>query len=70
MNSTWLYRFKLKIMIGLVLLLALSMGSAMFVVIMMTRASLLEESAENARQLGGAIASSLKNDITESNCSD
>lgn len=63
MNSTWLYRFKLKIMIGLVLLLALSMGSAMFVVIMMTRASLLSESAENARQLGGAIASSLKNDM-------
>jgi diguanylate cyclase (GGDEF)-like protein len=50
-------------MIGLVLLLALSMGSAMFVVIMMTRASLLKESAENARQLGGAIASSLKNDM-------
>ena len=60
MNDSWLYRFKRKIIAGLVLLLALSMASAMLVVIIMVRDSLLKNSAENARQLGSAITSSLR----------
>jgi len=63
MSDNWLYRFKRKIIAGLILLLAVSMTSAMIFVIMMMRSSLISESAENARQLGRSISSSLKSQM-------
>lgn len=61
MGSEWLYRLKRKIIVGLTLLLGLCMSGAMFVIILMMRDSLLNESARNTGQVGNAITSSLKN---------
>jgi diguanylate cyclase (GGDEF)-like protein len=63
MSDDWLYRFKRKIIAGFVLLLALSMTTAMLVVITMIRNSLLNVNEENARQLGSSISSSLKSQM-------
>ena len=60
MADSWLHRFKTKIIIGLVLLLALSMLFSMLIVISMVRNSLLSESSENTRQLSNAICSSMR----------
>ena len=60
MNETWLYRYKRIIILGLMLIFTISMATAMFIVIVMMRDSLIKSSSEHTRQLGSAITSSLK----------
>lgn len=60
MENEWLYRFKRKIITGLVLLLLLSTLLSMVYITLMTRDYLLQSSAANTRELAGAISSSLK----------
>ena len=63
MADSWLQRFKLKIIAGVVLLLALSMTSALLLVNVMMRDYLLTDSSENTRQLGSTITSSLRSQM-------
>ena len=65
MSDSWLYRYKIKIIIGLVLLLTISMSAAMFVIISMTRTDLLKDSTENTRQLGTSIRVSMKQSMLD-----
>ncbi len=60
MPVQWLHRFKMKIIIGLVVMLGLSMGLTMLFVMNITRDSLLADSADNTVQLGKAISSGLR----------
>jgi diguanylate cyclase (GGDEF)-like protein len=60
MTDTWLYRYKRVIISGLVLLFTLSMASAMLIVVEKISESLLDESSNNAKQLGTVITSSLR----------
>lgn len=60
MENEWLYRFKRKIIGGLVLLLLLSTLLSMLYITLMTRDYLLQSSAANTRELAGAISSSLR----------
>jgi len=59
MEHEWLYRFKRKIIAGLVLLLLLSTLFSIASITVMTRNYLLESSARSTRELASSISSSL-----------
>jgi diguanylate cyclase (GGDEF)-like protein len=59
MEHEWLYRFKRKIIAGLVLLLLLSTLFSLASITVLTRNYLLESSARNTRELASSIGSSL-----------
>ncbi len=60
MSDPWLHRFKTKIIIGLVVMLALFMALTMVGIMKITRNALLADSAESTGQLGKAISSGLR----------
>jgi diguanylate cyclase (GGDEF)-like protein len=60
MEKVWLYRFKRRIITGLVLLLLVSTILSMLFITLMTRNYLLEHDAVTTRELAESISSSLK----------
>jgi len=60
LNDDWLYRYKNRIILRIVIVLALSMCGAVIVTILLLRDQLINEIATNTRQIGGAITSSLR----------
>jgi diguanylate cyclase (GGDEF)-like protein len=60
MENAWLYRFKRKIIAGLVILLLASTILSMLFITVMTRDYLLQNDAVTTSELAGSISSSLK----------
>jgi diguanylate cyclase (GGDEF)-like protein len=60
MENAWLYRFKRRIIAGLVLLLMVSTILSMLFITVMTRDYLLQNDAVTTAELAGSISSSLK----------
>lgn len=60
MENAWLYRFKRRIITGLVLLLLVSTILSMLFITLMTRDYLLRNDAVTTGELAGSISSSLK----------
>jgi diguanylate cyclase (GGDEF)-like protein len=60
MENAWLYRFKRKIITGLILLLLVSTTLSMLFITVMTRDYLLKNDAVTTGELSGSISSSLK----------
>lgn len=63
MDNDWLYRYKRRIVLGIIGILAVSMAVTVLIIILVLRTNLLDINAQNARLLGSSVTAALKNNM-------